>query len=125
MKVQCTGKVIDRTMRNGKDGSASYTIVIEEPGEYPNIFAFRTKDGAILGDKDGFAAVGKMVTVTGYAKGTVEDIQKKDNTGMWKKYSTWFRLSAVTPYEDLSQQNRPPQVVHSIQRDYYDEDVPF
>lgn len=120
MKVSLTGKVLERIKRKGKDGVERYTIVVEEPGQYPNQFAFLAKDGAPLGSADGFAAVGKMVSVTGYLNGKCEVLQRKDGNGTWKNYRMWIRLATIQPYADASQASSEEEQFAG-----YDEQIPF
>lgn len=68
MKVSLTGKVLERNKRKGKDDVDRFTIVVEEPGQYPNEFAFIVKDPTVLGPSDGFAKIGSMVQVTGFVE---------------------------------------------------------
>lgn len=120
MKISLTGKVVARSRHRGKDGQDRYTIVVEEPGQYPSPFAFTTKDPAPLGDANGFAAVGKTVQVSGYLNGRCEELDKKDGSGKWKKYSMWLTLSSIKSNvkPDNSRQASAPG-------DEYPDDVPW
>lgn len=120
MKVQFVGKVVARSRHRGKDGQDRYTIVVEEPGQYPSPFAFTIKDPAPLGDANGFAAVGKTVQVSGYLNGKCEELNKKDGSGKWKKYSMWLTLSSIKAHGQSkgSQQASEPA-------DEYPDDVPW
>ena len=95
MKVSMTGVVKERTKRVGKDGVTRYTVVVEEQSAYPSPFAFSTKDPVPLGPPDGFAKVGATVHVTGYLNGKVEELDRRDGTGKWKKYSMWLSLASI------------------------------
>ena len=120
MKVSLTGKVLERIKRKGKDGTERYTIVVEEPGQYPNEFAFLAKDASIIGASDGFAAVGNMVSVTGYLNGKSEVLQRRDGTGTWKNYRMWIRLATIQPYAQVAQE----EAQQTAEPDDY-EDIPF
>lgn len=122
MKVALVGKVIERSKRKGKDGLDKYSIVIEEPGQYPNIFQFLVKDPNVLGAADGFAAIGKTVQVSGYLNGKLELMQRKDNAGTWKNYRMWMNLSSIVAYGQ--EQTQAPAPVATVDEDY-PEDVPF
>ncbi len=98
MKVQVTGKVVERSTRPMKDGAKRYQIVIEEPGNFPSPFAFSSKNSELFGPSNGFAAVGNIVTAVGFANGRCEEIPRKDGSGTFKKYSVYFTLSALQPY---------------------------
>lgn len=119
MRVQVTGRVIARTKRKGTDGIERYSIVIEEPGNFPSPFQFTTKSADAFGPADGFARVGNVVTATGYANGKCEDIPRKDGSGMFKKYSIWLTLSTLQPYGQSSAAPETGASADTI------EDVPF
>lgn len=119
-KVSFTGKVLERNKRKGKDGVERFTIVVEEPGQYPNEFAFMVKDPAALGPSDGFAKVGAMVQVTGYLNGKSEMLQRKEGKGQWKNYRMWLRLATI---QADSKQAEPVQ--HDDIGDEYPDEVPF
>jgi len=102
MKVSMNGVVRERTKRIGKDGVTRYTIVVEEQGAYPSPFAFTTKDPEPLGPQDGFAKVGATVHVTGYLNGKVDELDRKDGSGKWKKYSMWLSLASIGACERAS-----------------------
>ena len=121
MKVSLTGKVLERNKRKGKDGVDRFTIIVEEPGQYPNEFAFMVKDPAALGPSNGFAKIGAMVQVTGYLNGKSEVLQRKDGKGQWKNYRMWLRLSTIQAH---AQQSEPVQQ-EDPGEDEYPEDVPF
>lgn len=119
MKVQVTGKVVERTSRIAKDGSRRYQIVIEEPGNFPSPFAFSSKSAELFGPPNGFAAVGNIVTAVGFANGRMEDIPRKGGSGTFKKYSVYFTLSSLQPYASAPQAAAPAPDPAEI------EDVPF
>lgn len=120
-KISLVGKVLERNKRKGKDGVDRFTIVIEEPGQYPNEFAFMVKDATALGPSDGFAKIGSKVQVTGYLNGKSEILQRKDGKGQWKNYRMWLWLSTIQAY---AQQPEPAQQEDSA-GDEYPDDVPF
>ena len=123
MKVALVGKVIERNKRKGKDGVDKFSIVVEEPGQYPNTFQFLVKEPSALGPADGFAAVGKMVQVTGYLNGKLEIMHRKDNAGTWKNFRMWMNLATIQPYGQ-EQANAPAAVQAQAEEEYLD-DVPF
>ena len=119
-KVSFSGKVLERNKRKGKDNVERYTIVVEEPGQYPNEFAFLVKDATSLGPADGFARIGAMVQVTGYLNGKCEVLQRKDGSGTWKNYRMWLRLATIQPYAETQEQTTQDQAVEETY-----EDIPF
>ena len=98
MKIQLTGKVLERTSRKMQDGTMRYYIIIEEPGNYPSPFQFSTKSPDLFGPSNGFAAVGNIVTASGFANGRCDELPRKDGSGTWKKYSVYLTLSTLQPY---------------------------
>ena len=91
MKVQCIGKVVDRS-KSQYDGVDYYHIVIEEDTQFPSRFRFTTKDAAMCGPADGFAAVGRTVTATGFCNSKEVEIARKDGNGKFKTYRVSFSL---------------------------------
>lgn len=121
MKVQLTGKVLERTSRKMQDGSTRYYIVIEEPGNFPAPFQFSAKQPDIFGPPNGFAAVGNIVTATGYANGRCDQLPRKDGTGTWRKYSVYLTLATLQPY--ASAQPQQPAAAAPAPEEL--EDIPF
>lgn len=93
MKVKCSGKVLARSHHAIKSGEL-YTITIEEPGLYPNVFQFSSKNASLFGQPDGPCGVGKNVTAEGFANGSARDAQRKDGTS-FKAYSVYFTLTKL------------------------------
>lgn len=69
-----------------------YHIVIEEDTQFPSRFRFTTKDAAICGPADGFAAVGRTVTATGFCNSKEVELERKDGKGKFKTYRVSFSL---------------------------------
>ena len=89
MKIQLTGKVIERTSRKMQDGTMRYYIVIEEPGNFPAPFQFSAKSPDLFGPSNGFAAVGNIVTASGFANGRCDELQRKDGNGTGSQDRKW------------------------------------
>lgn len=98
MRVECTGKVVSRTVRHADKGDI-YSIVIEEPGTYPSRFEFTSTVATMFGDKEGPTGVGKTVTAKGFANGREQEIPRKDGSGTFKAYRVYFKLTALAPIE--------------------------
>lgn len=121
MKIQLTGKVLERTSRKLQDGSTRYYIVIEEPGNYPSPFQFSAKTPDLFGPSNGFAAVGNIVTASGFANGRCDEFQRKDGNGTWKKYSVYLSLLTLQPYASAA----PAAPQESVADSKEPEDIPF
>lgn len=121
MKIQLTGKVLERTSRKMQDGSMRYYIVIEEPGNYPAPFQFSAKSSDLFGPSNGFAAVGNIVTASGFANGRCDELPRKDGNGTWKKYSVYLTLSTLQPYASAAPAAQQTPAAASDEL----EDIPF
>ena len=93
MKVQCTGKVTKRSQRKATNGKVYYSIVLEECGaKFPRPFEFTSEDASLFGPSDGFAAVGQVVTATGFANGYAKEFVDKEGKKR-TMYGVRFRLT--------------------------------
>lgn len=121
MQFRLYGKVIARTVRHVKrtDGSSfdRYSMVIEEPGQYPSRFQVQSKDPSIFGQNDGPFGIGKFVTATGFVNGQERDAKRQDGTP-FKSYNVWLTLKTLEP----SGSAEPPTPAAS---DVVDEDIPL
>ena len=93
MKVTCTGKVSKRSQRKATNGKVYYSIVLEESGaKFPRPFEFTSADASLFGPSDGFAAVGQIVTATGFANGYAKEFVDKEGKKR-TMYGVRFRLT--------------------------------
>lgn len=93
MKVSCTGKVVKRSQRKATNGKVYYSVVLEECGaKFPRPFEFTSEDASLFGPSDGFAAVGQVVTATGFANGYAKEFTDKEGKKR-TMYGVRFRLT--------------------------------
>ena len=102
MKVSCTGKVVKRSQRKATNGKVYYSVVLEECGaKFPRPFEFTSEDASLFGPSDGFAAVGQVVTATGFANGYAKEFTDKEGKKR-TMYGVRFRLTDLANGSDGS-----------------------
>jgi len=120
MQFRLYGKVCSRSAHKVKkqDGTSYdlYTMVIEEPGQFPSNFQVSSKDASMFGQKDGPFGVGKFVTATGFINGNEGEAKRKDGTP-FKTYRTWLTVKQLESSAPADQQ--PSAHEEEI------EDIPF
>ena len=119
MKVSCTGKVVKRSQRKASNGKVYYSVVLEECGaKFPRPFEFTSEDSSLFGPSDGFAAVGQVVTATGFAKGYAKEFTDKEGKKR-TMYGVRFRLT------DLANGCDGASTGPSAAADDGDDDIPY
>lgn len=98
MKFKLYGKIIERTAHRAKrkDGTTYdlYSLIIEEPGKYPQKFKVSSKDASMFGQKDGLFAIGKFVNVEGFVNGSVRELTGKDGKP-FKSYNVYLTITML------------------------------
>ena len=119
MKVSCTGKVVRRSQRKASNGKVYYSVVLEECGaKFPRPFEFTSEDSSLFGPSDGFAAVGQVVTATGFANGYAKEFTDKEGKKR-TMYGVRFRLT------DLANGCDGASTGPSAAADDGDDDIPY
>lgn len=118
MKVTITGTVVSRSYRSTPKGEI-YSVVIEEPGQFPSRFQLSTRLASMLGSKDGPFGVGKTVTASAFVNGREEDAKRRDGSS-FKAYRVWFNLAEITSASAEAVASAPAPAADGVA-----DDIPF